>query len=203
MTSLTGAPEVVGQDGHSLRRWWDGHRRLRRFLTRVGVVLSLSWLLLVIVAAIFAPLVAPHDPISQDLLHPNAGVSASHWFGTDDLGRDVLSRLIYGARISMQVPFETVAIALIVALVIGLLAGYRGGAVRGLVIHHDHLADPWVGAGCDHAGADPRSLVPGRDDGRHRGPGRQRHPGPQRRPHLAAAGQPGRHHGRGGRLPSA
>jgi peptide/nickel transport system permease protein len=114
---------------HSSPTWWAAHRRLRRLITRVGVVLSIAWLAIIVVAAIFAPLVAPQNPNAQNLLKANAGVSNGNWLGTDDLGRDVLSRLIYGARISIQVSFETVAIALVVALVIGLLAGYRGGWV--------------------------------------------------------------------------
>ncbi len=61
-------------------------------------------------------------------------MSASHWLGTDDLGRDVLSRLIYGARISMQVTFETVGLALVLALIIGLVAGYRGGRIDYLLM---------------------------------------------------------------------
>ena len=98
------------------------------------MILSIFWLVLVIVAAIFAPLVAPHDPDAQNLLATNAPVSATHLLGTDDLGRDVLSRLIYGARISMEVPFMTVGLALVLALVIGLVAGYRGGRIDYLLM---------------------------------------------------------------------
>jgi peptide/nickel transport system permease protein len=119
--------EIPGEDPQSLRRAWSDHRRLVKFLTRVGVILGLGWLLLVTVAAVFAPWIAPYDPNAQDLTNTNAGISASHWVGTDDLGRDVLSRLIYGSRISMQITFETVAIALVFALIIGLVAGFRGG----------------------------------------------------------------------------
>ena len=118
----------------SWHAWWAEHTRLRRFLTRTGVILSILWLALVIVAAIFAPLVAPHDPDAQNLLATNAPVSANHLLGTDDLGRDVLSRLIYGARISMEVPFMTVGLALVLALVIGLVAGYRGGRIDYLLM---------------------------------------------------------------------
>jgi peptide/nickel transport system permease protein len=117
-----------------LRRWWAEHRRLARLLSRTGVILALFWLVMVIVAAIFAPLVAPHDPNAQDLLNTNAGVSANHLLGTDDLGRDVLSRLIYGARISMEVPFMTVGLALVLALAIGLVAGYFGGRIDYLLM---------------------------------------------------------------------
>ena len=110
------------------------HRRLVQFITRVGVLLSLGWLVLVTVAAVFAPWVAPYDPNAQNLANTNAGISTSHWLGTDDLGRDVLSRLIYGSRISMQITFETVGIALVLALVLGLVAGYRGGRIDYLLM---------------------------------------------------------------------
>ena len=119
--------EIPGEDPQSLRRSWSDHRRLLKFLTRVGVILGLGWLVLVTVAAVFAPWIAPYDPNAQDLANTNAGISASHWVGTDDLGRDVLSRLIYGSRISMQITFETVVLALVFALIIGLVAGFRGG----------------------------------------------------------------------------
>jgi peptide/nickel transport system permease protein len=119
--------ELPGDDPGLLRRSWSDHRRLVKFFTRVGVAVSLLWLVLVTVAAIFAPWIAPYDPNAQDLSNTYEGISASHWLGTDDLGRDVLSRLIYGSRISMQITFETVAIALVLALLIGLVAGFRGG----------------------------------------------------------------------------
>ncbi len=126
--------ELPGDDPQSLRRSWSDHRLLWKFLTRVGVVLGLGWLVLVTVAAIFAPWIAPYDPNAQNLANTNAGISASHWLGTDDLGRDVLSRLIYGARISMEITFETVIIALALALVIGLVAGFRGGRIDYLLM---------------------------------------------------------------------
>jgi peptide/nickel transport system permease protein len=126
--------ELPGDDPQALRRSWSDHRRLLQFIARVGVLLSLGWLVLVTVAAVFAPWVAPDDPNAQNLANTNAGISASHWLGTDDLGRDVLSRLIYGSRISMQITFETVGIALVFALVIGLVAGYRGGRIDYLLM---------------------------------------------------------------------
>ena len=63
-------------------------------------------------AAIFAPLIAPYPPNLQNLNIINAGPSAAHWLGTDDLGRDILSRLIWGGRISMRATFEIVGIAI-------------------------------------------------------------------------------------------
>jgi peptide/nickel transport system permease protein len=109
------------------RGWWAEHQRVRRFLGHGGVVLSFAWVLLMIVFALFGTLIAPHDPNAQNLVQASKGISGAHWLGTDDLGRDVLSRLIDGAQSSMQVTFETVALALVVALLVGLVAGFRGG----------------------------------------------------------------------------
>jgi peptide/nickel transport system permease protein len=116
------------------RQWWQEHRRLRRFLFNAGVVLSILWLVLIVVAALFAAWVAPHDPNAQDLAHTSAGIGAGHLLGTDDLGRDVLSRLIYGTQGSLQVTFETVGLALVVALVVGLVAGFQGGRIDYLLM---------------------------------------------------------------------
>ena len=117
-----------------MRQWWEEHRRLRRFLFNAGVILSILWLVLIIVCAAFAGWIAPHDPNAQDLVHTSAGISAGHLLGTDDLGRDVLSRLIYGTQGSLQVTFETVGLALAVALVIGLVAGFQGGRIDRLLM---------------------------------------------------------------------
>jgi peptide/nickel transport system permease protein len=127
VTVATGDVGLLEGERRSLRGWWAEHQRLRRFLGHGGVLLSFAWVLLMIVFALFAPLIAPHDPNAQNLAETNAGISAGHWIGADDLGRDVFSRLIYGAQSSMQVTFETVGLALVLALLIGLVAGFRGG----------------------------------------------------------------------------
>src|SRR5260221_8854941 len=77
--------------------------------------------------ALFAPWIAPHDPASVALPDRLQGASASHWFGTDELGRDIFSRVVFGARISMLVGVGVVSFSLAIALVIGSLAGYYGG----------------------------------------------------------------------------
>ena len=87
-----------------------------------------------ILAAIFAPVVAPHPPNAQDINAINTGPSASHWLGTDDLGRDILSRLIWGARISLRAAFEIVALAALVAVPLGLIAGFFRGAVDSVIM---------------------------------------------------------------------
>jgi peptide/nickel transport system permease protein len=127
MTSVTGDVVSAVRERTTWRGWWAEHRRVRRFLTQGGVLLSLAWVLLMIAFSLFAPLIAPHDPNAQNLSNTSAAIGAHHWLGTDDLGRDVLSRLIYGAQSSMQVTFETVGLAMVAALVIGLTAGFRGG----------------------------------------------------------------------------
>jgi peptide/nickel transport system permease protein len=97
-------------------------------------MVALTWIFLLILLAIFAPLITWHDPLSQNLLHTFAGPSWRHPLGTDDLGRDVLSRLVYGARVSLQVSFEVVGIALALAIPIGIYSGYRGGQVDNVLM---------------------------------------------------------------------
>jgi len=84
-------------------------------------------LVLLLGAALLAPLIAPHHPLRQNLENDLIAHSADHWLGTDKLGRDILSRTIYGARVSLSVGFATVAISLFIGLLIGSLAGYCGG----------------------------------------------------------------------------
>jgi peptide/nickel transport system ATP-binding protein len=105
-----------------------------RFLHQRWAMVGLAFLLVLIFAAIFAPLVAPHAPDAQDINAVNAGPSASHWFGTDDLGRDILSRLIWGARISLRAAFEIVGLAAIFAIPLGLIAGFFRGAVDAVIM---------------------------------------------------------------------
>jgi peptide/nickel transport system permease protein len=82
-----------------------------------------------IIAALFAPGVAPRDPARIDLPNRLERPSAEHWCGTDELGRDILSRLIWGARISLLVGSSVVACSLLLGLIIGSLAGYYGGGI--------------------------------------------------------------------------
>jgi peptide/nickel transport system permease protein len=84
-------------------------------------------LLLLVAAALFAPLIAPHDPLHQNLDNDLIPYSADHPLGTDKLGRDILSRTIYGSRISLLVGITTVALSLTIGLAIGSLSGYFGG----------------------------------------------------------------------------
>lgn len=87
-----------------------------------------------VVLAIFAPLIAPYDPTAIDYLALAKPPSAEHWFGTDEVGRDVLSRVIYGARVSVWVVSASILTAMLVGSTIGLVSGYAGGLVDGILM---------------------------------------------------------------------
>jgi len=89
--------------------------------------IGIGLLSVIVLTAIFAPVLAPYDPIKQNILHRLAPPSAEFWLGTDSYGRDVLSRLLYGARISLSIGFLAVLIAMVVGSALGILAGYIGG----------------------------------------------------------------------------
>ena len=90
---------------------------------------GLCFITIFVLFALLAPLDAPYDPAFIDLPHRLAPPSSHHWFGTDELGRDILSRIIFGARISMLVGASVVAGSLVLGLIIGSLAGYYGGRI--------------------------------------------------------------------------
>jgi ABC-type dipeptide/oligopeptide/nickel transport system permease subunit len=98
-------------------------RLLRRPLAVAGLVVALAFVLI----AIFAPVLAPYDPGASDFTAALRGPSAKHLFGTDELGRDVLSRLIWSARVSMEAGVFSTLLALVIAVPIGLVAGYYRG----------------------------------------------------------------------------
>ncbi|HEX8735204.1 MAG TPA: ABC transporter permease [Pyrinomonadaceae bacterium] len=94
-------------------------------LAYIGIVIAA----VLVIAAIFAQLIATHDPIAQDLAMRYAAPSAEHWFGTDGIGRDVFSRLVYGARISLQVGIVVTLVSSLVGMFIGSIAGFYGGII--------------------------------------------------------------------------
>jgi peptide/nickel transport system permease protein len=110
-----------------------GRRALRRLLKRKGAVAGLIVIATFILAALLAPLVAPYDPIATSWTLVRKPPSALHWFGTDELGRDVLARVIFGARGSLLAGLISVGIAMSVGVPLGLLAGYRGGFIDALI----------------------------------------------------------------------
>jgi peptide/nickel transport system permease protein len=99
---------------------------LRTFFSNRLAVFGTAVMSIFILMAIFAPLIAPYEPLSQDLTKKFAPPSAAHPFGQDELGRDILSRVIYGARISLTAGLAAVAIATAVGTLIGVVSGYFG-----------------------------------------------------------------------------
>ena len=143
MTVPAGAPldppPAVPSSGAVARPW--GRRRLRpaappawrRPLALMGLAVIGAWA----VIAIFAPLIAPYNPLAQQF-NILASPSSAHWFGTDELGRDVFSRVLYGARITLPLAVILIVAAMIIGAVIGGVAGYFGGWVDNVLMR---LAD--------------------------------------------------------------
>lgn len=117
-------------DGPSSTLWRDA---LARLMANKLAVVGLCVILILILAAILGPYITPYDFLAQDLTSRNQPLSAKHWLGTDDLGRDVFSRVLYGARTATVVAFSTTFVSLILGIVLGSMAGYAGGRVDSLI----------------------------------------------------------------------
>ncbi|HVM63678.1 MAG TPA: ABC transporter permease [Acidimicrobiales bacterium] len=108
-----------------------------RLVTRFGrdkvAMTALVFLAGLIVIAVFAPRIAPYSP-TQNFPAINAGPSRAHWLGTDWIGRDLMTRLMYGARVSLEAAFVSVVLALLIALPLGLIAGYFRGATDSVIM---------------------------------------------------------------------
>jgi peptide/nickel transport system permease protein len=106
----------------------SGFRRIVRvYFSQVLPTIGFIFIAILTLTAIFAPWMAPYDPIKQDIMNSFEGPSAQHLLGTDQLGRDTLSRIIYGARISMTVALTVVIVANAIGVTLGLIAAYYGG----------------------------------------------------------------------------
>ncbi len=125
MTSIATVAAPAAPRANAL---WAALRRNR--LSWVG----LGLLLTIVLVAIFAPWLAPHDPLKQHIISRLEPPSYEFWLGTDSYGRDVLSRLIYGSRISLMVGFVAILIAMTIGSSLGVLAGYLGGMFDRLVM---------------------------------------------------------------------
>jgi peptide/nickel transport system permease protein len=105
-------------------------RAFRRFIRHRLAVISVFLLLVVVAVSILAPLIAPYSPSATDLNALTAtGPSPAHWLGTDDIGEDVLSRLLYGGRISLGIGVAAAMMSLVIGLIVGAIAGWFGGLV--------------------------------------------------------------------------
>ncbi|MBY0612380.1 MAG: ABC transporter permease [Beijerinckiaceae bacterium] len=122
------SPATVAEpvDSPSRRAW----RRLKK---RRGAMFGLIVIVALIALAICADLVSPHDPIKQSYSAVRKAPSLQHWFGTDELGRDVLARIIFGTRASLSAGIISVGIAMLLGVPLGLIAGYCGGFIDALI----------------------------------------------------------------------
>jgi peptide/nickel transport system permease protein len=121
-------PEELPQE----ERPW--RRALRRLARRRGALVGLAVVLLFVAVAILAPLVAPYDPLATSWSAVRKPPTLLHLFGTDEIGRDVLSRVIFGARASLLAGVVSVSISIALGVPIGLVAGYMGGIVDALLM---------------------------------------------------------------------
>lgn len=128
---VIGLPEALDRRArrpHGLVLFYKRIRRVR--LGGLGALIILG----VILAALLANVIAPYDPIKTDLSSSLKAPSAAHIFGTDELGRDVYSRILFGARISIQAGVISVGLAVVAGVIVGLTAGYRGGMIDGALM---------------------------------------------------------------------
>ncbi|HEX3059367.1 MAG TPA: ABC transporter permease [Usitatibacter sp.] len=110
-----------------------GERALRRLVRRRGAMVGLAVVVFFVALAIFASWIAPYDPLATSWSAVRKAPTVAHWFGTDEIGRDVLSRVIWGARASLLAGLVSVGISLAIGVPVGLLAGYVGGWVDMLI----------------------------------------------------------------------
>jgi oligopeptide transport system permease protein len=131
--SMRGQPRWLETPAHASSRtiWYDAWQRMAR--NRPAIV-SLCVVILLVLVAIFASWIAPYPYEKQDFEHTNAEPSIQHLFGTDDLGRDIFSRMVYGARISMTVALVDELIILLIGVPLGLMAGYFGRWIDTLIM---------------------------------------------------------------------
>lgn len=124
------APAPRGSGGVNEARRKAVRRFFKNKLGVAGAIIVTAFVLM----AILAPYLAPYDPADQSLLTRRQTPSAAHWLGTDEFGRDILSRIIYGARVSLGVALGSVGIGLFIGSTAGAIAGYVGGAVDTIVM---------------------------------------------------------------------
>jgi peptide/nickel transport system permease protein len=125
--AATSAPVKVKKTKMS-KVYWE------RFSSNKMAVAGMVFMIVIILAAIFAPLVTRYDPAYQNLMDKLAAPSGAHWFGTDEMGRDIFTRVIYGARISLMVGIVSVIGTMAIGVTVGALAGYYGGIIDNILM---------------------------------------------------------------------
>ena len=146
MSTTTCAEIPVASEHHVIRSPF--REFVRRFVRNRVAVCSSLFILLLVMMAVFAPWITPYDPMEPDWFALSAEPSAAHWFGTDEFGRDILSRIMAGTRISLYVGVVSVSIGAFFGVILGLLSGFYGGRLDTLIMR-----------GCDVLFAFPGMLL--------------------------------------------
>ncbi len=126
--------DMTASDENALDAAGMGMKLVRRFMRNRMATVGVIILLLIVIIAVFAPWIAPYSPQSQNLRRRFETSSSDHWFGTDELGRDIFSRIVYGSRVSLMVGFAAAFGGLVVGVIIGMMSGYYGGRFDDLVM---------------------------------------------------------------------
>lgn len=129
-TARVGTTEARSIKGEPRSPWAVAWRRFRRNRAAIAGMLGL---IIVVAVTLAAPRLAPFDPIQTDYNHMQEPPSSLHWFGTDDLGRDIFSRVLWGGRESLGAALIAVVAGMVCGVVIGLVSGYRGGTIDNIV----------------------------------------------------------------------
>jgi ABC-type dipeptide/oligopeptide/nickel transport system permease subunit len=125
---------LVVETAQIQQKYSETRRIIKVFFGRKLAVVGLAIITLLILTAIFAPWLAPYDPYKLDIVHKLQQPSSKHWLGTDSLGRDVLSRIIYGTRTSLIIGIGAVGMAAVIGESLGLIAGYFGRSVFHIIM---------------------------------------------------------------------
>jgi peptide/nickel transport system permease protein len=134
MRKEIGQEPAVAPTGEILGEISEAPPFLKRAFHNVGAVIGIALLLLVTLVGIFSPQLSPYDPLALDLSQKFQPPSRQHLFGTDELGRDVFSRIVMGTRISFQVAGEVLLIAGMIGIFLGIIAGFRGGIADEIIM---------------------------------------------------------------------
>ncbi len=132
MTAETLDPRAAAAEPDAGDRPW--RRALRRLAKRRAALFGLGIVVFFVLLALLAPLISPYDPLATSWATVRKPPSAAHWFGTDEIGRDVLARIIWGSRASLLAGIVSVSLALAVGVPLGMLSGYVGGVVDGTIM---------------------------------------------------------------------
>ena len=127
-------PAGIREWAETAPRYSETRRMISVFAGRPLPVIGFVIIALLVIMAVFAPLLAPHPPNQMDIINKLQPPSSAHWLGTDSLGRDTLSRIIYGSRTSLIIGIAVMLISSVVGIVLGLLAAYFGGATYHIIM---------------------------------------------------------------------